>query len=54
MFYMIQDYWGNRAGMFNLMPSHKEMVIESKLIVRTLGRPELSLNQQASLDALEK
>ncbi len=28
------DYWGNRTGMFNLMSSHIELVIESKLIVR--------------------
>ena len=28
------DYWGNRSGMFNLMPSHTELVIESKLAVR--------------------
>jgi transglutaminase-like putative cysteine protease len=34
---LINDYWGNKAGMFNLMASHKSMVIESKLIVRTLG-----------------
>ncbi|HMG68413.1 MAG TPA: transglutaminase family protein [Chitinophagaceae bacterium] len=27
------DYWGNRTGMFNLMPSHAELVIESKLVV---------------------
>jgi transglutaminase-like putative cysteine protease len=37
---IIHDYWGNRAGMFNLMPSHRELVIESKLIVRTLGKDE--------------
>ena len=37
---IIHDYWGNRAGMFNLMESHKELVIESKLIVRTLGDDE--------------
>ena len=36
----INDYWGNRAGMFNLMASHKAMMIESKLIVRTLGKTE--------------
>src|SRR5882724_11877078 len=36
----ITDYWGNRAGMFNLMPSHKLLVIESKLIVRALGKTE--------------
>jgi len=28
------DYWGNRTGMFNLMPSHTGLVVESKLIVR--------------------
>ncbi|MFI5188533.1 MAG: transglutaminase domain-containing protein [Chitinophagales bacterium] len=28
------DYWGNRTGMFNLMPSHTELLIESKVIVR--------------------
>ena len=34
---LINDYWGNRTGMFNLLDSHKELTIESKLIVRTLG-----------------
>jgi transglutaminase-like putative cysteine protease len=40
----ITDYWGSRAGMFNLMPSHRLMVIESKLIVRTLGKAEVQPN----------
>ncbi|MFC0772299.1 transglutaminase family protein [Terrimonas alba] len=52
--YLIQDYWGNRIGMFNLMPSHKELVIESKLIVRTLGQPDIFLNNQAGLTILKK
>ncbi len=30
------DYWGNKTGIFNLLSPHKELVIESKLIVRTL------------------
>jgi len=30
------DYWGNRNGSFNLYRPHKELVIESKLVVRTL------------------
>jgi transglutaminase-like putative cysteine protease len=51
--YMIQDYWGNRAGMFNLMASHKELVIESKLIVRTLGQANTSLNYGANLETLK-
>jgi len=40
--FMIHDYWGNRAGMFNLMAPHKELVIESKLIVRALGQAFVS------------
>jgi transglutaminase-like putative cysteine protease len=50
---MIQDYWGNRTGMFNLMASHKELVIESKLIVRTLGQATNSLNNESTLDKLK-
>src|SRR5215813_1027491 len=41
---LISDYWGNRAGMFNLMPAHKAMIIESKLIVRTLGQPGMAMS----------
>lgn len=37
---LVNDYWGNKAGMFNLMSAHRSMVIESKLIVRTLGKTE--------------
>jgi transglutaminase-like putative cysteine protease len=33
---IINDYWNNRTGMFNLIFPHKELIIESKLIVRTL------------------
>ena len=36
--FTVHDYWGNRTGMFNLMAPHREMVIESRLIVRTLGQ----------------
>ena len=51
--YMIQDYWGNGVGMFNLMASHRELVIESKLIVRTLGLVNISLNYQSTLQTLK-
>lgn len=30
------DYWGNKTGSFNLLRPHRELVIESKLIIRTL------------------
>ncbi len=31
-----QDYWGNKTGVFNLLPAHKELVIESRLVVRII------------------
>ncbi len=51
---MIQDYWGNRIGMFNLMASHKELIIESKLIVRTLGSSLSFADNKADLVKLKK
>jgi transglutaminase-like putative cysteine protease len=50
---MVQDYWGNRVGMFNLLPSHEELVIESKLIVRTLGQSTGTPDATAGLDQLQ-
>jgi transglutaminase-like putative cysteine protease len=51
---LINDYWGNQAGMFNLMSPHKLIVIESKLIIRTLGKPEPLNNNMAAFDELKK
>ena len=31
-----QDYWGNRTGVFNLLTPHKELIIESRLVVRVI------------------
>jgi transglutaminase-like putative cysteine protease len=50
----INDYWGNRAGMFNLIDSHKELVIESKLIVRTLGQEENRSEKGPGFDEVKK
>jgi transglutaminase-like putative cysteine protease len=30
------DYWGNKTGSFSLLDAHKELVIDNKLVVRTL------------------
>lgn len=30
------DYWGNRTGIFNLLGAHKELVIESRVVVRVI------------------
>jgi transglutaminase-like putative cysteine protease len=40
--YTHTDYWGNKAGTFNLLTPHRELVIESKLLIRTLP-PQLQL-----------
>lgn len=50
----INDYWGNQVGMFNLMPAHKELIIESKLIIRTLGNTNLPVNSTATLAQLRE
>ena len=31
-----QDYWGNKTGVFNLLAAHKELVIESRVVVRVI------------------
>lgn len=51
---IIKDYWGNRAGLFNLVSSHRELVIESKLIARTLTSSVSPADNKASLDELKK
>jgi transglutaminase-like putative cysteine protease len=34
---IFSDYWGNRTGLFSIPEPHRELTIESKLIVRTLA-----------------
>jgi transglutaminase-like putative cysteine protease len=48
------DYWNNFVGTFNLLPPHKQLVIESKLIVRTIAPAEIQLNNNAGFGELEK
>lgn len=50
---LINDYWGNRTGMFNLLDSHKELTIESKLIVRTLGSNSDAITAPGTLGELQ-
>lgn len=51
---VVKDYWGNRTGMFNLISSHRELMIESKLIVRTLNSSLSPVNSKTGLDELKK
>ncbi len=48
------DYWGNNTGTFNLLQPHKELVIENKLIVRTISPPEPTLNYLSGFTELRK
>ncbi len=50
----ISDYWGNKAGMFNQIAAHKELTIESKLIVRTLGQTIPTQNNTATFTQLQE
>ncbi|MGC4036790.1 MAG: transglutaminase family protein [Chitinophagaceae bacterium] len=50
---VINDYWNNRMGMFNLITPHQELIIESKLIVRTLKTEEDLQNNNQSFQDLE-
>jgi len=51
---MAKDYWGNMTGMFNMMQSHNELVIETKLIVRTLGPSANPINKETKPEDITK
>jgi transglutaminase-like putative cysteine protease len=38
------DYWGNKTGMFNLLPMHKELIVESQMVLRTTAPDEAVIN----------
>jgi transglutaminase-like putative cysteine protease len=38
------DYWDNKAANFNLFPPHKELQIDSRLVVRTNAGSDLDIN----------
>jgi len=48
------DYWGNKAGLFSLIEPHQELVVESKLIVRTMLASQLEVNFNSSFSELEQ
>ena len=50
--YVYNDYWGNRTGIFNLLPAHKEMIIDSRLVVRTLGPVVADVNNHPGLNEM--
>jgi len=38
------DYWDNKTGNFNLFPPHRELIIDSRLVVRTTRSSDLAIN----------
>ncbi|HNP25033.1 MAG TPA: transglutaminase family protein [Panacibacter sp.] len=48
------DYWGNKTGVFNILPLHPSLVIESKLLIRTTASSQLRINFHTGFEQLEK
>jgi transglutaminase-like putative cysteine protease len=48
------DYWGNKTGSFSLLPSHKMLSIESKLVVRTTATTQLDINFHTGFGQLKR
>lgn len=46
------DYWGNKNGVFNVLQQHTELVIENKLLIRTLAPAQLRINFHGSFEQL--
>jgi transglutaminase-like putative cysteine protease len=46
------DYWNNKTGNFNLFPPHKELVIDSRLTVRTTRSSDLDINFVSVFDEM--
>ena len=47
------DYWGNKTGVFNVMPPHRELTINSRMIVRTNQSADLRMNFISVFEELE-
>jgi transglutaminase-like putative cysteine protease len=50
---IFQDYWKNKAAVFNLLEPHQTLVIENKIIVRTTLMNENYLNYNSGKSAME-
>ncbi len=52
--HFFKDYWGNKNGVFNLLAPHKELLIESKLMLRTTASSQLKINFHTGWEELAK
>ncbi len=51
--YVFTDYWGNRIGLFNVLSPHKEMTIDSRLVIRTTQSSQLKINFHSTWEDLK-
>lgn len=51
---LFTDYYGNRVGNFNVLPAHKVLTIDSKLLVRTTGSSQLHINFHTDIEQLTR
>lgn len=52
--FLYTDYWGNKTGSFNVLRPHRELIIESKLLIRTVLNNNLQIPEHVMLKDLEK
>src|SRR3954454_10405590 len=48
------DYWGNKNGVFSVLPPHKLLIIDNRLIVRTLSDNDVGVNFESTLSDLQQ
>jgi len=49
---VFNDYWGNKTGVFNVLPLHDKLIIESKLVLRTTAPSQLRVNFHSGFNEL--
>lgn len=52
--HVYQDYWDNKVAVFSLVQPHQELVIDSRLVIRTTGSPTLQVNYHSTWEELEE
>lgn len=51
---LFNDYWGNKTGQFSIINSHRQLIIESKLLVRTVAPSQLQVNFNSYIVQLQQ
>jgi transglutaminase-like putative cysteine protease len=52
--HVFYDYWGNKTSIFSLLAPHKELIINSKLIIRTVATSQIKVNFHSGFLELEQ